>query len=128
MKKQLIYYYIFPTFLIILLAYFFQSRLLFSGDVGYLLHVANQLLAGGTYAHDFFETNPPMILYLYLPACLLCKLTAISIINASRIYFFFLIFISSSLCFYLMKKLINHPVTLSFAYLMLLFILLFLPA
>ncbi|TAK73665.1 MAG: hypothetical protein EPO11_08080 [Gammaproteobacteria bacterium] len=116
--------------LLIVLAYFLQTHLLLSGDVGYLLYVTNQFLEGGTYTKDFFETNPPMILYLYTPACLLAKFTGISIITAVRIYISVLILLSFYLCMTLLKRIIQPQDKFLFTLLryMVLFILLFLPA
>ncbi len=116
--------------LIFIFAYFLQLHLLLSGDVGYLLYVANQVLAGGTYAKDFLETNPPMIFYLYTPACLLTKLTGLNIILSVRLYILFLISLSFNVCLSLIKHLIQPQDKFLYfiLYSSLLFILLFLPA
>jgi len=115
--------------LIVLLAYFIQTITFFSPDVGYLLHAANQVLAGGKYGADIFEPNPPMILYLYFPACLFAKWTAISIITAVRLYIILLAIISLSLCFFFLKKLIKpqDKVLRYFLFYTLVFGMLFLP-
>src|SRR5207302_1351476 len=106
MKQETITFYISAT-LIVLLAYFMQTRTYFSPDVGYLLHAANQVLAGGKYGPDIFEPNPPMILYLYIPVCLFAKWTAISLMTAMRLYIILLALVSLSLCFFFLKKLIK---------------------
>jgi hypothetical protein len=105
MKKETRIFY-FSIILLTVVAYFIQTNTFFSPDVGYLLHAANQILAGGKYGSDIFETNPPMILYLYLPACLLAKWMAISIITAVRLYVISLALVSLSLCCFLLKKII----------------------
>jgi hypothetical protein len=79
-----------------------------NSDVCYLLHATNQLLQGESYGHTIFETNPPMILYLYMPICLFAKLTGLNTISLMQIYFLFLAALSSSCCFVLLRKII-HP-------------------
>jgi hypothetical protein len=53
---------------------FVQNDAIFSWDVSWLLEVTKRWLNGGTYGKDFFENNPPLILYLYAPAVLGAKL------------------------------------------------------
>jgi hypothetical protein len=127
--RQETFTFLIPTLLIALLAYFIQTKMFFSPDVGYLLHAANQVLAGGKYGTDIFETNPPMILYLYLPVCWLAKWTAISVVILVRIYVIGLVLISLGFCFSLLRRLIHQQdrVLLYFLFYTLLFILFFLP-
>jgi hypothetical protein len=66
----------------------FQALTYPVGDVSWLLHVTQLLLQGGHYGKEFFETNPPLILYLYAPAILLQKILSISVITCFRIYVF----------------------------------------
>lgn len=129
MKRETTTFYV-SAIIIVLLAYFIQTRTFFSPDVGYLLHAANQMLAGGKYGLDIFETNPPMILYLYFPACILAKLTAMSIMTAARLYITSLAIISLSLCFFLLKKLIKQQdkTVRYFLFYTLVFAMLFLPS
>ena len=84
-----------------------QAHILLNQDVSWLMHVTKRLLAGGTYANDFFELNPPLILYLYIPPVLLAKFSSISIIMALRVYVFLLGTLSLSLCYALAKKLFS---------------------
>lgn len=42
-----------------------------SGDISWLMEASRRLLAGGTYSHNFMETNPPLILFLYMIPVLL---------------------------------------------------------
>ena len=91
------------TIALILLAYFIQTHLVISGDVAFLAMAADRLLAGGHYASDFFETNPPMNIYLYIPACLIAKYFALSMTAALRIYIFAVALTSLSLCYYLLS-------------------------
>lgn len=121
---------ILPTLLITLLAYYLQSHIFLSGDVGYLMYLAKLMAQGGNYGKDFFETNPPMILYLSLPPWLIAKLFTIDIILAMRIYLFSLIIISASLSCLLLSRIIKpgHRVVFLAMYYTLLYVLLFLPS
>lgn len=126
MKKTIFFL---PSIILIFLTYIIQTKLSLSADVGYLLHATNQMLAGGKYISDIFETNPPMIFYVYSPACLLAKWTTIDIISALRFYVLFLIALSMVANFFLLKKIIDQKdkIILFFMYYSLLLILLFLP-
>ncbi len=129
MTREPVTFYI-STFFLIALAYFIQVHTFFSPDVGYLLHAANQILAGEKYGSDIFETNPPMILYLYLPACIIAKWAAMNVITVVHLYITFLAVASLSLCYFLLKKLIkwqDNMMRYSLFY-MLLFTLFFVPA
>ena len=89
-------------FLIILALYagaaLLQQQMLFNWDVSWLLHVSDRLLAGGSYTRDFFELNPPLILYLYAPAALLNKLFSLPAYVGLQIYVFILATLSLYLC------------------------------
>src|SRR5688572_4558254 len=76
------------TAMVVLIAWFYQSSIYYDSDNSILLHEAARLLQGGTYAGQFFETSPPMILYLYLPVVLLAKLLALPFYLIFRIYLF----------------------------------------
>jgi hypothetical protein len=81
-----------------------QTQILLNWDVSWLMHASAKLLAGGTYAKDFFELNPPLILYLYLPAIFITKVFGVTIIIALRAYFFLLGTLSLYLCHRLSLK------------------------
>jgi hypothetical protein len=81
-----------------------QAHFILNWDVSWLLHVSQRLLAGGNYTQDFFEINPPLILYLYTPPALLAKLLSISIIVTLRIYVFLLATISLAVSYLLLNK------------------------
>lgn len=49
----------------------FQTHIWFSSDVEWLMHLSEEVLAGKQFGTDIFETNPPVILVLYLPALFL---------------------------------------------------------
>jgi hypothetical protein len=89
---------------IFLLGLFIQTHILLNWDVSWLMHASKKLLAGGTYSHDFFELNPPLILYLYLPPVGLTAVFPITIITALRCYIFLLGGISLWLCHGLIKN------------------------
>ena len=81
-----------------------QSSLLFNSDTSWLMLVTKRLLAGGNYTHDFFEINPPMILYIYTPAVCLGKVLNLATYHALRLYVFLLIVTSLCFCNHLLRK------------------------
>lgn len=107
MKKDFVYFLI-PSCFVFLFAYLLQNHIYVSNDVSYLVYVTEQLLAGGTYAHDFFETNPPMILYLYLPICITAHFFHVNILTVTQYYVFILASISTIVAFYLLKKILRN--------------------
>lgn len=102
--KHYVSYCLIPTLFLAFVAYYIQTKLFLAGDVGYLIHAGSQLLAGASYGKDLFETNPPMILYLYLPPLFLAKALSISIATAVQIYVFSIAVLSISCCFNLLKR------------------------
>lgn len=115
--KEIISVILFMIFTLVLFFYL-QKQVLFSPDVSYLLHATNQIFQGGHYATDIFETNPPMILYLYSPIVFLAKIIPAPLNVVVQIYIFFLISISSTICLALLKKIFgdakNYYVSLLF--------------
>lgn len=107
MKLEHIYFGVFLG-VVITFTYFLQTRMLLSADVSYLLHVSKQLWAGGTYITDFFETNPPMILYLYLPVIFLHHITPLSLDQALQFYVVIAASVSLIICYGLLKQIFNH--------------------
>jgi hypothetical protein len=71
------------------------------------MHASAKLLAGGTYTQNFFETNPPMILFLYIPPVIAAKLSGLSLAIALRVYIFLLALTSIYCCYRLAKKLFS---------------------
>lgn len=97
---------------IIFLSATIQFHTFINWDVSFLLHAAQRLLAGGTYPHDFFETNPPMIIFLYTPAIILAKGVTINAIFWLRVLFFFVALLSLGICYGLSKKIFaNNKLT-----------------
>lgn len=109
-------------------AYCMQTILLVHGDVSYLLTVSQQMLDGGKYGFDFFETNPPLILYLYSIPLTISKYVSVDLIFTFRLWVLTLILISSGLSFCLLRKLIHQKRVLYPVVVALLFGFLFLPA
>src|SRR5579872_5799385 len=94
------------------LSWFVQSSLLLNSDVSWLMLAAKRMLSGGIYKDNFFEINPPMILYLYTPAVLLKKILQINTDLAIKIYFFTVASVSFLMCLFLAKKIFNEKDTL----------------
>jgi hypothetical protein len=92
---------------LVCLGWILQTQILLNWDVSWLLHASEKLLAGGTYANDFFELNPPLILYLYIPALVFTKIFSVSIITALRLYVFLLGSLSLFLCDGLIRKIFS---------------------
>ena len=42
-------------------------------DIGWRLHITNELLSGGNYLTSFIDINPPILMYEYVPAILIAK-------------------------------------------------------
>lgn len=113
---------------LILLAFFVQITIFLNFDVTYLTHAAVSLMNGGTYTRSFFETNPPLIFFLYMPPLLFSQHAGISLSVAMRIYFFTAAIISLGICDFLLKKILKKNDLLEYIILLtLVFILFFLP-
>jgi hypothetical protein len=123
-------YLLFPVCItaIYLIAWIIQSHLLLNWDVSWLMHASKRMLAGGSYTQDFFEINPPMILYLYVPPVLFAKFSALSIVTSLRLYIFILASVSLAVSYLLAKKLFPEKeraiaqiliITMALAYFML---------
>lgn len=113
---------------IYILAWCMQDNLYFNWDVSWLMEASARLLAGGTYTHDFFENNPPLILYLYIPPVVLTKLFSLNIMISLRIYIYFLATLSLMICWVLSREIFSEKtlgvmkiffISLTFVFLML---------
>ena len=58
-------------------AYLQITVVLHNHDIAWLLIAASRLADGGNYATDFFEVNPPLILFVYMPAVFASRLSGI---------------------------------------------------
>lgn len=94
-------------FLIFALAcfgWFIQQQIIFNRDVSWLLEASSRLFNGGTYTNDFFENNPPWILYVYSLPVFIAKYFYIKINFAFQIYMFSLATFSLYICWDLLQK------------------------
>lgn len=89
---------------IYLVAIYCQTQTLINWDTSWGIHLAERTLAGGTYFKDFFETNPPFILYLYMPVVFIAKLFSLKNIAAQPIYIFLVASISLFASYLLIKQ------------------------
>lgn len=103
-KQPIVYTLILSGLLIFLFGLYLQNSLYMSWDVSWLMEVSRRLLAGGSYANNFFENNPPLILYLYLPPVLLAKIPGISLSFALKAYISLIAFTSLTLCYQQLKS------------------------
>lgn len=89
------------------LGWYLQQNLLLNADVSWLMEASSRLLAGGSYQKDYFELNPPMILYVYIPAVLFAKFFHWSEQFSIRMYIFSVSGISLAVCAYLTRYIFN---------------------
>lgn len=102
---------IWPWFIIILLiasAIWLQMHIFIVGDVSWLLHAADSMLHGGHYNIDFFETNPPLILYLNMLPVFVSNHFHSSLITDFRIYIFTIAILIIMASNYLLKKIFSQ--------------------
>lgn len=86
------------------LAFFMQSNLSMNWDVSWDLLVTRRVMLGGTYTKDFFDLNPPLIFYEYIPVIFLEHVLPISEAIALQLYVFFLSCVSLFFCILLMQN------------------------
>lgn len=84
--------------LLCIVAWEIQAHLLLNWDVSWDLLASERLLAGGSYTHDFFDLNPPLIFYVYAPSVFIAQFFSINTTLALRLYIFALSFLSLRLC------------------------------
>lgn len=121
--------FIMLVFAVVVLAWFYQGSIYYDSDNSILLHEAAKLWQGGSYTHQFFETSPPMILYLYLPVVWLAKWVSLPLYLLFRAYVFAITLVCLGLCYRLSDVLFHQPDRLikSLFFLSLLAILLIFP-
>ncbi|HEU5280377.1 MAG TPA: hypothetical protein VFU82_00090 [Gammaproteobacteria bacterium] len=114
--------------MVVALAWFYQGSIYYDSDNSILLHEAARLWQGGSYTQQFFETSPPMILYLYLPVVWLAKWVSLPLYLLFRAYVFAITLICLGLCyrlsdvlFHLQDKLIQSLFFLSLLAILLIF-------
>lgn len=108
---------------------FIQQHIVFNRDVSWLLEASNRLFLGGNYLQDFYENNPPWVLYFYLPPVMLTHVASIHLFSAFQIYVFLLVIFSLALSYPLIKKIFADDQTLGqIFFVTLAFIFLFIPS
>jgi len=110
-----------------LFAIWIYLKLDLSGDVYYLSYAAGQVLLGKKYGVDIFETNPPMILYLYMPVLFFAKKTGFSLLASFIVYIFSLSLYSILFSWILLKKIISNKNVLYFFICIVAFVVILLP-
>lgn len=96
-------------------------------DVSWLMTVAERFLAGGTYTNDFLEINPPMSIYIHVPAVLLAHAANMSLTASARIFIIGVVLLSLFICSRLLTYIIRKEslvynimiVSLAFIYMIL---------
>jgi len=93
------------------LLWFMLDHLLINRDVSWLLQITGRLIDGGNYVHEghnnihnFFEVDPPAILYVYSPIVLISRLLSLPLIPTFQCSVFFLACLSLGINYYLLKK------------------------
>ncbi|MHB1947950.1 MAG: hypothetical protein ACYCQI_07545 [Gammaproteobacteria bacterium] len=81
-----------------------QSHVLVCRDVSWALHEVQSILVGGRYGEEFYETTPPLFLYLYSPAILLAKIVPANLFTIFTGYIFILAILSFGMCYLWIKK------------------------
>lgn len=75
---------------LVILAWCLQGQFLINWDFSWDLLVTQRLLSSGTYSHDFFELNPPLIFFIYAPGVWLADFFSWPLDLTLRGYLFFL--------------------------------------
>ncbi|ALA23586.1 hypothetical protein AVI51_10090 [Piscirickettsia salmonis] len=114
-------------FLLLIVSVLMQSHIILNEDMLWLVTATQRLLAGGSYVNNFFETNPPLILYLYTPAVLLVKYIHVTIGVAIYSLTFFIGIVSLLLSYLILEKFINDKLTVNLLMISLLIIYFILP-
>lgn len=96
--------------LFFIISFVVQSYSYINWDVSWLLRCGERILNGGHYYTDFFETNPPLVIWLGLPVVLLSKILHVPITVIFRLYFYLLITASLLLNYYFCKKLFKKTI------------------
>ena len=68
----------FVVIAILLTALLVQIPVVLNADVGWLLTVNEKILDGRKFGVDLFESNPPLSVYMYMPAAMLGRMTGIA--------------------------------------------------
>lgn len=101
-NKQFVFYGFLIT--IFCLGWIVEQHIIFSRDTSWLLEASKRMFAGGNYINDFYENNPPWVLYFYLPAVVIAKYFSINILLSCHLFVFFLAGGSLAICWSLLQK------------------------
>jgi len=89
------------------LAWFLQSEFLLPPDDLWLTQLADIVLHGGNYVSNFFETTPPMAIFIYAPEIYIEKIFSVTRITGLLVYTFFCATILLSISYLLIKKILS---------------------
>jgi hypothetical protein len=109
-----------PTLFFVIISFWQQQTI--NNDVAIIIHETFQFLAGGNYVSSFYETNPPLILYLNIPVCLLSQWLGLNAFYIFWCYVASLALVSGLTCYALMKQLLHTPLPRYITYFSLLFV------
>lgn len=98
------YVFLSVLFLIVVWAWVIQANTYMNVDVGWFLEASQRMLEGGNYTNDFFENNPPWILYLTIPPVLFSKIFAVTPALAMNLYAFLFAIISLGISYHFLLK------------------------
>jgi hypothetical protein len=126
MNNKIITLYV-PLFLLCIFALIVQYNMFIHKDVLYLVHLSQLMLEGNTYTHDFYEPSPPLIIYLYMPAVIFSKISSLNIIYTIPLYSIVLSFISLTISYFLLIRLIDNKIIFLFTLYILSVVLLLMP-
>lgn len=101
-------YWLLTILCIFVIGIIVQANTMLNFDVSWLMKAADQLLRGKHYYVDFIETNPPLILYIYMPAVVLAKIMHLSYAVAFKLYTFVVIAGIIFSCNVLMQYIFEH--------------------
>ena len=71
--------------LIFIVAIFYNFSIYFVHDNDWILYMARQSFEGKKAYVDYYELNPPLIIWLNIPAVTLAKLTGVSLATALKL-------------------------------------------
>ncbi|MDX1976019.1 MAG: hypothetical protein SFT92_10165 [Rickettsiales bacterium] len=90
----------------LVLTWWRESSTILNADNAWLLYAAQRYAAGEALYIDFFEVNPPLIIYLNLLPVWLAQLTSMEVITAFRLSITLFILLSLALSYQVIRK---HP-------------------
>lgn len=109
MRKSIIKNTIFYSTLVCIfyVGWFIQQKTFVNPDVSWLFEASKRMLLGGTYSQNYYENNPPWVLYLMLPSVFISRMVSINFEIAIRLYVVFFAILSLVLSGSLLKKILK---------------------